>query len=258
MKKISFEKIFKSLGIIENDVIFISSNLLKLSIKKRDKILNFEISEIINGLIKIIKNNGTIIVPTFNWNFCRGLGFHYKKTLSNSGSLGNYVLSRPDFLRTQNPIYSFCVYGKDEKYLADLKHKSCFEFNSPFGYMVKKNAKNLYIDIDNIYRDSFTLCHVAEQKVGVNYRYIKKFKGKYVNQNLSKKNAVYSMYVRKLNLKIRTGVNPKIKDELNKENSYLEKNIDGINFKIVNMRNAYNIMENSLKNKGNIIFKEKL
>ena len=35
MKKISFEKIFKSLGIIEKDVIFISSNLLKLSIKKK-------------------------------------------------------------------------------------------------------------------------------------------------------------------------------------------------------------------------------
>ena len=95
MKKISFEKIFKSLGIIEKDVIFISSNLLKLSIKKRDKIIDFEISEIIDNLIKIIKNNGTIIVPTFNWNFCKGLGFHYKKTLSNSGSLGNHVLSRP-------------------------------------------------------------------------------------------------------------------------------------------------------------------
>ena len=72
MKKISFEKIFKSLGIIEKDVIFISSNLLKLSIKKRDKIIDFEISEIIDSLIKTIKNNGTIIVPTFNWNFCKG------------------------------------------------------------------------------------------------------------------------------------------------------------------------------------------
>ena len=62
-------------------MIFISSNLLKLSIKKRDKIIDFEISEIIDSLIKIIKNNGTIIVPTFNWNFCKGLGFHYKNII---------------------------------------------------------------------------------------------------------------------------------------------------------------------------------
>ena len=258
MKEIPFEKIFKGLGIIQNDVIFISSNLLKLSIKKKNKIIDFEVSEIINSLIKIIKNKGTIIVPTFNWNFCKGLGYHYKKTLSNSGSLGNYVLKRSDFIRTQNPIYSFCTYGKDKEYLASLKHKSCFEFNSPFGYMVKKNAKNLYIDIDNIYRDSFTLCHVAEQKVGVNYRFIKKFRGEYTNQNLSKTNAIYSMYVRKLNLNIRTGVNPIIKKELIKKNSYLEKNIHGINFKIVNIRDAYRIMVSSLKKKGDIIFKEKL
>ena len=110
MKKLGFDKIFKRLGIKKNDIIFFSTNLLKLSIKKKKKEVDFEIEDIINGLIKIIKKNGTIIVPVFNWNFCKGKGFHYKKTPSNSGSLGNYVLSRKDFLRTQNPIYSFCVF----------------------------------------------------------------------------------------------------------------------------------------------------
>ena len=258
MKKLAFDKIFKRLGIKKNDIIFLSTNLLKLSIKKKKKKIDFEIEDIINGLIKIIKKNGTIIVPVFNWNFCKGKGFHYKKTPSNSGSLGNYVLNRKDFLRTQNPIYSFCVYGKDKNLLSKLKHKSCFEFNSPFGYMIKNNVKNLYIDIDNIYKDSFTLCHVAEQEVGVNYRFLKKFRGKYVHKNISKKNAVYSMYVRKLNLKIRTGVNPKIKKDLIKKKSYFEKNINKINFKIVRMGEAYYIMKRSILNKGDIIFKDKL
>ena len=258
MKKIVFDKIFKSLGITATDKVFISSNLLKLNIKKKRQIINYEMKDIIDGLISILKNRGTIIVPTFNWDFCNGRGYHYKKTLSNSGSLGNYVLKRSDFTRTQNPIYSFCVYGRDKKYLAGLKHKSCFEFNSPFGYMVTNNAKNLYIDMDNIYRDSFTLCHVAEQKVGVSYRYIKYFTGKYVGRDTKRLKANYSMYVRKLNLNIRTGVNPKIKTKLKKENSYMERNINGINFKIIKMKNAFKIMENSLKKKGNIIFKDKL
>ena len=39
---------------------------------------------------------------------------------------------------------------------------------------------------------------------------------------------------------------------------YIEKDIDGINFKIVKMKNADKIMENSLKKKGNIIFRDKL
>ena len=258
MKKLAFEKIFRRLGIKKNDVIFVSSNLLKLSIRKKNNEINFEIKDIINGLIKILENSGTIIIPTFNWDFCKGLGFHYINTPSNSGSLGNYALGHGDFLRTQNPIYSFCVYGKGKNFLTKLEHKSCFELNSPFGYMVKKNAKNLYIDIENIYKDSFTLCHVAEQEIGVDYRFLKKFNGKYVNKNITKKKATYSMYVRKLNLKIKTGVNPKIKTKLIKKKSYIEKNINKINFKIVKMKEAYNIMKQSIINNGDIIFKQKL
>ena len=107
MKKIAFEKIFRSLGLKEKDKILISSNLLKMIISKKRGDIKFEIKDIIDSLIKIIKKDGTILVPTFNWDFCKGLGFHYKKTLSNSGSLGNYVLKRRDFKRTKNPIYSF-------------------------------------------------------------------------------------------------------------------------------------------------------
>ena len=38
MKKLAFDKIFKKrLGIKKNDIIFLSTNLLKLSIKKKKK-----------------------------------------------------------------------------------------------------------------------------------------------------------------------------------------------------------------------------
>ena len=37
MKKLAFDKIFKRLGIKKNDIIFLSTNLLKLSIKKKKK-----------------------------------------------------------------------------------------------------------------------------------------------------------------------------------------------------------------------------
>ena len=258
MKKIDFEKIFKNLGIKKKDKILISSNLLKMIISKKRGNIKFEIKDIIDKLIEVIKKDGTILVPTFNWDFCRGLGFHYKKTLSHSGSLGNYVLKRKDFKRTKNPIYSFAVYGKDQEYLSNLDNKSCFESNSPFGYMAKQNVKNLYIDIDNIYEDSFTLCHLVEQEVGVSYRFLKNFSGPYVHSDLKSKEKSYSMYVRKLNLKIKTGVNPIMRKELIKKKSYIEKEFNKVNFKVVKMKAAYEIMKNSLLNKGNIIFKQKL
>ena len=258
MKKIDFEKIFKNLGIKKKDKILISSNLLKMIISKKRGNIKFEIKDIIDKLIEVIKKDGTILVPTFNWDFCRGLGFHYKKTLSHSGSLGNYVLKRRDFKRTKNPIYSFAVYGKDQEYLSNLDNKSCFEPNSPFGYMAKQNVKNLYIDIDNIYEDSFTLCHLVEQEVGVSYRFLKKFTGPYVHDGFKSKKEAYSMYVRKLNLKIRTGVNPLIKKHLIKKKAYIEKDFNKINFKIVKMKTAYEIMINDLRHKSNLIYKQKI
>ena len=76
-----------------------------------------------------------------------------------------------DFNRSKNPIYSFTIYGKDKNKISSMQHKSCFGFDSPFGYLIKNKGKNLFIDID--YKEAFTFVHVAEEKIGVNYRYIK-------------------------------------------------------------------------------------
>ena len=52
-----------------------------------------------------------------------------------------------------------------------MKHKDSFSMNSPFGYLIKKNGKNIFLDVD--YKESFTFVHLAEQKIGVNYRFKK-------------------------------------------------------------------------------------
>ena len=57
--------------------------------------------------------------------------------------------------------------------LEDLEKKINSELTTKIN-STKIKHNHLYIDIDNIYKDSFTLCHVAEQEVGVNYRFLKK------------------------------------------------------------------------------------
>ena len=55
-----------------------------------------------------------------------------------------------------------------------MKHDDSFSMNSPFGYLISNNGKNIFIDID--YKDSFTFVHLAEQHAGVKYRYKKNSK----------------------------------------------------------------------------------
>tara|TARA_B110000196_G_scaffold318474_1_gene333969 strand:+ start:1734 stop:2504 length:771 start_codon:yes stop_codon:yes gene_type:complete len=256
MREISIKNHLKKMDIKKGDNVLVSSNLLNILIRKKKYSIKFNPNDIIDDLISVIGNTGTILIPTYNWDFCKGFGFDYKKTLSKSGSLGNYALKRDDFSRTKNPIYSFAVYGKKRKYLSKLKNKNCFSMNSPFGFLIKNNGKNLFIDIKNIYYFAFTFLHVVEQVVGVNYRFLKTFTGKYRHCNEKSDNAKFTMYARKLHLKTRI-INPIIKKKLISKNAYREKKLNNINIKTVKMDLAYKILKDDIKNECNFIIYRK-
>ena len=139
MKKenINLENIFNKINIATGDKILVSSSILKILIKFKKKNKKFNANLIIDSLLNKVGPNGTIIFPTYNWDFCKGRDFDYNKAQSMSGSLGNFALERKDFQRTKNPIYSFAVAGKDKEYLCNLSHNNCFDLDSPFGYLIK-------------------------------------------------------------------------------------------------------------------------
>ena len=191
----NLESIFDKLEIEKGDKIIVTSNIIKILTKYKKKKINFNPNILIDKLIKKIGKTGTLLIPTFNWDFCKGETFDYYRTSSQSGALGNIALKRKDFLRSLNPIYSFAVTGKDKKKICHLKHLNCFSLNSPFGYLIKKGGKNLFIDINRRTGDEtklggFTFHHVVEQAVKVPYRYFKIFKGNYINKKKIKKTII--------------------------------------------------------------------
>jgi len=120
------------LKIREGDKIVITSDILKLLIKSRAKKIKFDPNEFIDIIKKKIGKQGTLLIPTFNWDFFKGKIFYSNKTLSQSGALGNIALRRKDFSRTFNPVYSFAVTGKDKKKLCSQRHINCFRFSYQF------------------------------------------------------------------------------------------------------------------------------
>ena len=63
----------------------------------------------------------------------------------------------------------------------------------------------------------------------------------------------YNMYVRDLSLNLKTKINKKL-EKIKKNKKMKSKKFFGINFSLVNVKNAFNIMSKDLKNNGNIIF----
>lgn len=247
-----FFKILHQLGIRAKDKLLVSSNILKIIQNRKNKL---DPNQIINTLKKAVSVKGSLLFPTFNWDFCNVKIFDYNKTKSLAGALSNLCLKKKEFLRSINPIYSFAIYGANKKKISDLKHESCFGLDSPFGYLIKNEGKQLFIDLD--YKEAFTFVHVAEESVKVDYRYSKKFTGLYVkNENKNKK--TFIMYSRKLN-KVKSTLITKKFDTILKRNKALKSiYFNSIKFSLVDIAKAYKLMVDDIKNKKGCIIPEKL
>ncbi len=250
------ENLFNNLQLKNGDKVLVSSDILRFLLKKKEKDIEQEANKIIDNLIEKIGESGTLLLPTYNWDFCKGIEFNYKKTLSLSGALGNVALKRKDFLRTKNPIYSFATTGKDSRMLAKLNHTSCFSLDSPFGYLIKNKGKNLFLDLD--YKKGFTFCHVAEETVGVDYRYKKIFSGFYVDQTNNKFKANFSMFVRDTRSNVgMTVISEKFDSFLEKVNAIKKYELNEMKITIIDIEKAYNLMVDDIKKKGGLIYPKK-
>ena len=117
--------------------------------------------------------------------------------------MGGFALGRADFRRTQHPLYSFAVAGKDQQMLCDMQNVSSFGADSPFGYLERCHAKNVIIGIH--YTDCFTFVHHCEEVCGVNtYRFQKTFTGQYIDAEGRESTRSYSMLVRSYELYLET------------------------------------------------------
>lgn len=58
------------------------------------------VNSLIDEILRRIGSGGTLVFPTFSWDFCHGLNFDAKKTKSKKGGFGNLALKRADFIRT--------------------------------------------------------------------------------------------------------------------------------------------------------------
>lgn len=226
-------------GLKKGDRVFISSDITALGeicMAHGDK---FKPNDLLDSVIEIIGPEGTILLPTYNWDFCHGGTFDYNKTKGKTGSLGNLALKRQDFKRTQHPIYSFAVWGKDQDYLCGLQNKSSFGEDSPFGYMSCCHVTNILIDVP--FEHSFTFVHYLEQKkeheLEIHYRYHKDFTSLYRDKDGNEEMRTYSMFVRYLDLEPISSQErgEVIRKTLLDAGAMICFEINGIEFKKVNM-----------------------
>ena len=249
----SLKKTLTKLEIKQGDILYIASDVTLLlsearklygikSTSERNAFLN----NFLDAFKDAVGDVGTLLVPVFTWEFCRGNGFDVVKTKGETGAFGNWVLAqRKDFIRTQHPMYSFMVWGKDAVSLAAMDNKDAWGTDSPFAYLHKKRARLLLFNVS--LQRGFTFMHYVGRSIRVPYRYMKDFHGRYIGSDGKVEERCYSMYVRDLAISSEEFLPDSFLDEAGVTKvSCLGNNT----LRIVDLADAYEVVKDDLQNHG--------
>jgi len=254
------KNVFSEININNGDTVLVSSDILKILLYNKKVESKISPDNIIDMLKEKIGNTGNLLFPTYNWSFCEGKEFDYKNTKSLCGTLSNIALQRKDFKRTKNPIYSFTVYGKDMEHITNLDHKDCFSFNSPFGYLIEKKAKNLFINLH--YRlGGYPFVHVLEQELNLSHRFKKNFSGYCIDKFGKKEKKTFSLYVRKIEKGIgETFIREEFDEILLKNKAITEHSIikNIVDTSLMDLNLAYELLKDEYSRNSKIIYSAKL
>jgi len=229
---------FSQLGINEGDVLLVHNSLLSFGIPTDCKISEVP-SHLFHFLNNIIGKDGTIAVPTFNFDFCKGVAFNRQQTpAKNMGAFSEFVRKLPQAIRSFHPMQSIALVGSQSNVIIQNDTESSFCPNSPFDKLKELKGKIILLGADF---NSVSMIHWVEEKLEVPYRYWKTFTGTYIdNENFSTKS--YKMFVRSLEL------NPILKlysveKELQRNNKLKEVSIGSGTIKIFDIEDFITIAE---------------
>ena len=191
---------FSALGLEAGDVLLVHSSYKSFGGVEEGP------QTVINALLNALGKDGTLIMPTFNFDFCKGESWDVRSTPSQMGVISNLVRQNPEAMRVFHPIYSFAILGKHAELLTKERYKSSFEKWSLFGKLRELGGKIMIIGLS--YTNSMTFFHHVEELEGVDYRYMKAFSGNVTDENGVTYEDTFTMLVRDLDKGVITEVDP--------------------------------------------------
>jgi aminoglycoside N3'-acetyltransferase len=201
----AFANYWDQSGIESGDTILIHSSMRRAFRELGNRGMKLESLTIINSLLKILGEEGTLILPLFNFDFPSTKRFSMQETPSQMGKITEDARLTFPGVRTGHPIYSFFVIGFHRPLFEGLANRSGYGSDSPFAKLLELDAKIGVVDLED--QDSMTMYHHVEQMLDVPYRYHKDFSGTYEDTEGKTSDQTFSVFVRRLEEGVETNVN---------------------------------------------------
>ncbi|EAH8202004.1 AAC(3) family N-acetyltransferase [Campylobacter lari] len=240
---------FKKLGITKGDILCVHSELMKFGTPLLPR--NEFLQTILDCFFEVIGKEGTLIMPTFTYKFCKNGIYNKLNSKSEVGILTEYFRKCNGVKRTNDPIFSFAIKGaKEELFLKDTT--SCFGENCVYEILAKENGKLILFGSKIA---GYTFSHFIEEKARVPYRYFKNFSGKIIDKDgkILQKNIKY--YVRKLDENSDLDVDKQVAI-LENDNNFNILNFSNAHIVNINMKNYLEKTLKALKDNPYCLLKE--
>ncbi len=135
---------------------------------------------LLDALRSAVGAEGTLIVPTYTFSFCRGETYSSDTTPTNGGPWSpssdflELFRAQPAVVRSADPIHSVAAQGPRAHELLDGIPASCFGSGSVFDRLVQAGAQVLLVGLPLV---EATIRHHTEERLAVPFRFRKLFTG---------------------------------------------------------------------------------
>lgn len=161
---------------------------------------------LLDSFLHCLGDDGTLLLPLFNFDFTNGTPFDIRSTPSQMGALTEAARQRPECVRTGHPIYSFAVLGRQRERFRSMDNFSGYGADSPFAILHREYGKIAVLDLPD--QNSMTFYHYVEEALAVEYRFHKSFPGQYTDANGDTSTRNYGIFVRDVERGVVTHVDP--------------------------------------------------
>jgi aminopeptidase-like protein/aminoglycoside N3'-acetyltransferase len=168
-------------GLSEGDVVFAHVSLDALGLADREAGGQEAARAVVDALRAAVGPNGTLVLPTYTFSFCRGEEFDVLETptpggpWSRSAGVLEYFRRLPDAIRSRDPIHSVASQGPLARELLANMPPTCFGRGSIYDRLHRVGGKVCLLGPP---LEEATFRHHVEEMVGVPFRFRKLFTGR--------------------------------------------------------------------------------
>ena len=163
----------KRAGLKAGDTIFSHSNVGYFGYPEEGQTAEAIFQTILGAFQDVLGPEGTLVVPTFTYSFCKGEAFDPDQTPSTCGMFTEMLRLHPGARRSRDPIFSVAALGPKAESLTLNVPPECFGRNSFWDRFLGEDGVICNLNFDA----GSTFIHYAERCLNVPYRYDKLFTG---------------------------------------------------------------------------------